>query len=483
MASRRVLRMTEAGGQYDLIVIGGGVSGFSTVYHLFKGGYEAKIGMLEARDRLGGRLYSLRTPINRECIEVGANWIHGTQNNPIYRMMKSLCQLNRTNIYSKLFCSSSSSDSERSLDEIPFVRDASTGKVIDSFLVKKVAKFYKFLCNENAIADAKMYERMIETATNDESQGVFMRKQIDEWLAESFQEPNEAKIARAIMETFLNYETTNVGCDSMDEASFKYYNTFQELPGIDANVPKGFFALIEILQEKIEKLSKKGSRIFECHLCSPVVKIRWPGEASQGYREEYPITIVCGNGKQYRCRHVVCTIPVGCLQRTVHGLFEPNLPQYKLDSIGRLGFGVVDKIFFEYANTGHLKEAFKDHNDYYIIWNEEEVPRWCRKICALTRYSKHVIMFWISGREAEFVEQMSPGELNQILTDKLKIMFANANFPRADYVLANQWATDPYSCGSYSFIKVGQTPKDIENYSKPIYNHYYGSKVSVLSKF
>ena len=54
------------------IVVGAGFSGLSAAYKLHKEGAEAVV--LEARDRVGGRVYSKELS-NGEVVEMGGEWI------------------------------------------------------------------------------------------------------------------------------------------------------------------------------------------------------------------------------------------------------------------------------------------------------------------------------------------------------------------------------------------------------------------------
>ena len=63
----------------DVLVIGAGIAGLRAAEVLVAAG--RRVIVLEARDRLGGRIYTDRSwgvPV-----ELGASWIHGVQNNPI----------------------------------------------------------------------------------------------------------------------------------------------------------------------------------------------------------------------------------------------------------------------------------------------------------------------------------------------------------------------------------------------------------------
>src|SRR5580693_4657880 len=59
----------------DVIVIGAGAAGLAAASELGRAGLSVVI--LEARDRIGGRMFTLRDPVYQAPIELGAEFIHG----------------------------------------------------------------------------------------------------------------------------------------------------------------------------------------------------------------------------------------------------------------------------------------------------------------------------------------------------------------------------------------------------------------------
>lgn len=63
-------------GQYDVLILGGGVAGIIAAEQLHKAGIENYL-IVEARDELGGRMHSYK--LDNYTVEVGCNWVQGTQ--------------------------------------------------------------------------------------------------------------------------------------------------------------------------------------------------------------------------------------------------------------------------------------------------------------------------------------------------------------------------------------------------------------------
>jgi protoporphyrinogen oxidase len=59
----------------DVLIIGAGVAGLAAAYELSRAGVNVIV--LEARDRIGGRIYTLHDESSPLPIELGAEFIHG----------------------------------------------------------------------------------------------------------------------------------------------------------------------------------------------------------------------------------------------------------------------------------------------------------------------------------------------------------------------------------------------------------------------
>ena len=67
--------MSNDTNEFDVVVIGAGAAGLAAAAHLARHGKSVCI--LEARDRVGGRVFTLRHRVNSMPIELGAEFIHG----------------------------------------------------------------------------------------------------------------------------------------------------------------------------------------------------------------------------------------------------------------------------------------------------------------------------------------------------------------------------------------------------------------------
>ncbi len=70
---------------YDVVIIGAGISGLACAQALKNAGKNVVV--LEAKERIGGRLHSIN--YEDETFDLGASWIHGIDNNPIWEIAQN----------------------------------------------------------------------------------------------------------------------------------------------------------------------------------------------------------------------------------------------------------------------------------------------------------------------------------------------------------------------------------------------------------
>lgn len=69
---------------FKVVIVGGGVSGLYAASLLTEVN-NVEVIVLEAEDRLGGRIHTI--PKNGNVIELGAQWIHGRGENPLWKFV------------------------------------------------------------------------------------------------------------------------------------------------------------------------------------------------------------------------------------------------------------------------------------------------------------------------------------------------------------------------------------------------------------
>lgn len=71
---------------WDVVVIGAGLAGLTAAEHLIRSGHSCLV--LEARDRVGGRTWSVTLPDGKGTVDIGAAWINDTNQSKIYQLAK-----------------------------------------------------------------------------------------------------------------------------------------------------------------------------------------------------------------------------------------------------------------------------------------------------------------------------------------------------------------------------------------------------------
>lgn len=294
------------------------------------------------------------------------------------------------------------------------------------------------------------------------SVGEHINYEIELYLANE-SDQKEKHLKKLIFDCLLKRETCISGCSNMDEIDLLELGSYTELQGGNIVLPSGYSSILKPMSQAIltEQIVKS----------CPVKTIHWKRKRTVGAISsqntgletveevdsddsdrtvtEVPCTtrntnseicdndssvvkVVCDDGTEYFADHVICTVPLGVIKEMHKTLFEPHLPRYKLESIDRLLFGTVDKIFLEYDRPF----LHKDISEVMLIWdtssvNEDDIEKnWYKKIYSFSKVSETLLLGWISGAEAEYMESLSHTVVADVCTDILRKFLKDPFVPK-----------------------------------------------------
>lgn len=274
-----------ATGRPKVIVIGAGVSGLAAARLLVDAGSEVVV--LEARDRLGGRLHtdrSLGTPV-----EMGANWIHGTEKNPLTALAKAAG--------AKTFVTDSD-------DKMEVFRPG--GKSVPD--------------NELEAAEVR-YERLLDRIDDD------IDEDTDIALSRAIEARDPAFFRDPLLGWVMTDETESDQGAPADAISAYWFDEDSAFEGPEVVLPGGYDAILAPL-----------ARGLDIRLKAPVTRV---SRVADG-------VVVESTAGRFEADHVVCSLPLGVL-KAGNVIFDPPLPAPHADAIRRMGMGTVTRASIEFA--------------------------------------------------------------------------------------------------------------------------------------
>lgn len=437
-----------------IVIIGAGISGVKAAVTLLKNGIE-DIVILEATSRTGGRIKSveLETDPTGVKAELGANWIHGIDRNPIYRFCV------RNNMLTPSYQGRQLGRKAMFLLE--------NGHPVNIKVIEEVDMTYGMIMSQVE----EFYQCHLPTPVENDSVGAFVDREFDYRFGRY--EGNDFHIRKMILQQRLIGECIIAGCHSMHDISLSEVGCFEELPGLHYVIPPGFESVVDMLKKDIPK-----DKILLDH---PVTQITWNSGANLNVANDntnhYEACIECQNGKRFYADHVIVTCSLGYLKKHHKRMFNPQLPNYKQDAIERVNIGTVNKVVLEFEKRILPEDVLR----LELVWDRENIENedlrtsWVKKIGAFEVVNEkgNVLIGWLSGREAEYYETLSDEEVIRACVSALKqfLKHQDIDVPKIKRVIRSYWKTNPYTLGSYSFIPVGAHAEDIESLGEPVMDH------------
>jgi monoamine oxidase len=270
----------------DVIVVGAGIAGLAAARRLSLRG--ARVMILEARNRVGGRLWSVRGH-DGHVYDLGASWIHGERNNPITELADM-----------HAIATSASPADVAFFDENRTMLDPGERDSLGGELLRKAKRLMR--------AEPESLGELIERS------GVQRRLDQPE---------------RTLFRSFLHSNIEQEYAADISELSARHYDTDEAYDGPDWLITGGYDQLAHAL-----------ARDLDIALDHRVDAIRWSG----------PRIEVASRGTVFAAEYAIVTVPLGVLKAGLIA-FDPPLPEEKSGSIARLGMGTLNKIWMRFPEV------------------------------------------------------------------------------------------------------------------------------------
>lgn len=299
-------RQTEA----PIIVIGAGAAGLMAACTLRTNG--AHVILLEARNRIGGRIYTLPNHGFSHPAEAGAEFIHGDL--PITSALLESANIRSSAMQGKIF-------------------------KLDKGMLKETDLFGNEL---------EQLLRALKKLKTDMTLG--------EFLQQHFSGPEHDAFRESITQFVEGYNAADLARVSALALSKEWSQ--DEEP--EQRRPVGGYG--QLMEHLLKQALDQGVAV---HLSSVVSRIRWqPGKA----------VVETTDGNLYSAQKVLVTVPIGVLQHE-HITFTPEIPVY-LQAAKDIGYGSVIKFLLEFKAPFWEGLATRPVHHLAFMLSDAAIPTW-----------------------------------------------------------------------------------------------------------
>jgi monoamine oxidase len=384
-----------------VIIIGAGAAGLAAAVELGRAGL--KIRILEARDRIGGRIFTRHDPVSNAPIELGAEFVHGRPPE-IWDLLR----------------------------HARIKPEEMTG---DHWCFRNGR-----LCACDFFAAVDKLLSKLDDSGPDESFTEFLNR-----CGSDCDEENK----RWAIGYVRGFHAADPGLISV-HSLVKGIRADEPIDGERAfHVPEGYAVLIDILRRQLRE-----STVLDMEM--PVEHVEWqPGRVRLR---------ILGHSDVAEASRLLITVPLGVLQadRGDPGYigFDPELPLLKRTALEQLAMGKVMRLVLRFRERFWDKlrspdDSHKTLSDMSFLLSQEGFfPTWWttmpRKLPIITA--------WAPSSFAEQLSSLSEPEVLGTALQTLSTLFG-VELARLETLLESaswhNWQADPFTRGAYSYVKKG----------------------------
>ncbi|KAF2140643.1 uncharacterized protein K452DRAFT_327467 [Aplosporella prunicola CBS 121167] len=307
-ALRRVL---PRGRRPHVCVVGAGVSGLRCADVLLQAGMRVTI--LEARNRYGGRL--CQALHQGHLVDLGPNWIHGTEDNPILDLAKETGTI--THAWDGRQCVYNQQGEQLS-EQVAAEAEETIWSIIGD------AMAYSREHSASIPASKSLLDYIKE-----KTQGMYLNEKSDE---------KRRELLHRVAEMWGAFVGSPV-----ESQSLKFFWLEECIDGENLFVAGTYKKILD----KIAKPAVEGAEIKYEQLVKRII--------SGTNEEDSTVKVELADGQTLEFDEVVITTPLGWLKRNKEA-FEPPLPQRLTEAIDSIGYGCLDKFYVVFP-TAFWNEA------------------------------------------------------------------------------------------------------------------------------
>ncbi|MCS5711207.1 FAD-dependent oxidoreductase [Candidatus Berkiella aquae] len=409
----------------NIIVIGAGIAGLKAALDLAKN--KQCVTLLEARERLGGRIYTVKASDHATAIELGASYWEGLESSPLYQDYFST----QTNDPSK-----------------PYTKQY---KETDSIIVDLKDPHKTPLSSADI---ANFYDM-----ANDALQKAYrtrLGKTFEQVIAscELPADPTQAYWVKKILELQCIHQSTPLSAigfpDFLIPNDEEKLNAYNEATANFCFVGNGYGCVINQIAEQCKNAGVK--LITNC----PVTKITT--------QENGGIEIETKQGN-FHADKVICTMPLGVLKTQAHTLFSPPLSPEKIEAINAMGVHTSTRVVLEFETP------FWDNPLAPYLLLSDPASQGMREF--RNNWVLHGKAILQTPSYANEAQHLSDRALIELILSHLRLAFAQADVPSPKYAIVHRWSDDPYAQGAYPYRTLQMNEENHQALEKPEGNIYF----------
>ncbi|XP_071492725.1 peroxisomal N(1)-acetyl-spermine/spermidine oxidase-like isoform X1 [Diadema antillarum] len=444
-----------------VVVVGAGMAGLAAAVELTRS-RTCEVIVLEAMDSPGGRIQTIKG-FGERVVELGANWLHGTRGNPLYKLAKKHNLLSQDKVSRAL--NDDSAIWFRYDDNGNEHYQTEDGESIDPKVVRDVKRMYAEVQEEFDSIDPEALDpgesfrdvMLREFTQRLEKIEMHSKKLLDQYWV--------------VFEFCCRMECLDLGSYDLHEVQFRSALQYEELEGFYYTTlgEEGYQGVISKLLEDIPE----SSILYN----TPVARIQYQTCGDNGKES---VVVHAEDGRTFECSHVIVTSSVGFLKENLGTFFDPPLPKDKLQVLRSLPFGTVNKIFLKYDKPFWTSEEF----GVQLMWREpstesserdEEAEKavFFRTLVGFDAEEKNsdILLGWTYGKGAEFMETLSDEELGKRCTSLLRQFLGDPTIPEPASVMCSRWHSNRYQRGSYAaFFSLHSSCRNHDIMNAPVYS-------------